>query len=578
MTVFEAKNAPGARHHGNAPRLRVEGLAKQALETGRTRLMFCGCLFLLAFGVMALRLIDVTVWRAAAEPQSAANETAGSLRFDRADIIDRNGVLLATNLETASLYANPRQILDPAHAAGRIVGALPELSEADVAAKLGSNRSFVWLKRNMTPKQEYEVNRLGIPGLYFKREESRVYPQGPLAAHYVGFADIDNKGLSGVEAGLDKELGQSTAPLRLSLDIRVQHVLREELARAMAEFRAVGAVGIVMDANTGEVAAMTSLPDFDPNDAGGEPADERFNRATLGTYEMGSTFKIFTTAMALESGVATMHDGYDATNPIHVARFTINDYHPQSRWLSLPEIFIYSSNIGAAKMALDVGTKRQQDFLGRLGLLEPARVELPEVGAPLVPSPWREINTLTISYGHGLSVSPLQMTAAVAAVLNGGMFHDPTLLRAGYGKERAGRRVLSESTSDDLRRLMRLNVVEGTGKQAEVPGYLVGGKTGTAEKNAGGNYSRKALLSSFVAAFPMDAPRYVVFVMLDEPKGTEATHGFATAGWTAAPVAGRVIARMGPLVGITPIDENAPEIQAAMLLDINSRGRRLASF
>lgn len=571
MTVSEARNARGAR-------LRLDGIAKQALETGRMRLMFSGCLFFLAFAVMALRLIDVTVGHAAAEPQSAANETAGSLRFDRADIVDRNGILLATNLETASLYANPRQILDPAQAARRIAAVLPELSQPELAQKLESRRSFVWIKRNMTPKQEYEVNRLGIPGLYFKREERRVYPQGPLAAHYVGFADIDNKGLAGVEATLDKELSQSTAPVRLSLDIRVQHVLRDELMTAMGEFQAQGAVGVVMDARNGEIVAMASLPDFDPNDAGGARADARFNRATLGTYEMGSTFKIFTTAMALESGVATLEDGYDATHPIRIARYTINDYHPQSRWLSLPEIFLYSSNIGAAKMALDVGTKRQQAFLQRLGLLEPAHLELPEIGAPLVPSPWREINTLTVGYGHGISVSPLQLTAAVASVVNGGIAHDPTLLRAGFGAERPARRVLSESTSDALRRLMRLNVVEGTGKKAEVPGYLVGGKTGTAEKNIAGGYSRRAILSSFVAAFPMDEPRYVVFVMLDEPKPTKATHGFATAGWTAAPIAGRVIARMAPLVGITPLDEDAPEIQAAMLLDIHSRGRRLASF
>lgn len=578
MTAFEANNSPGTFRDRAATRLRLDGIAKQALETGRMRLMFSGCLFLMAFAVMAFRLIDITVWHAAAEPQSAANETAGSLRFDRADIVDRNGVLLATNLETASLYANPRQILDSAQAARRLAGVLPGLAESELTEKLGSHRSFVWIKRNMTPKQEYEVNRLGIPGLYFKREERRVYPQGPLAAHYVGFADIDNKGLAGVEAALDKELSQSTAPVRLSLDIRVQHILRDELMAAMADFRALGAAGIVMDARNGEVVAMASLPDFDPNDAGSQPADARFNRASLGTYEMGSTFKIFTTAMALETGTATLADGYDATQPIRIARYTINDYHPQSRWLSLPEIFLYSSNIGAAKMALDVGTKRQQAFLQRLGLLDPVRVELPEIGAPLVPSPWREINTLTVAYGHGISVSPLQMTAAVASVINGGIAHDPTLLRTGFGADRSGRRVLSESTSDAMRRLMRLNVVEGTGKNAEVPGYLVGGKTGTAEKNIAGGYSRRALLSSFVAAFPMDEPRYVVFVMLDEPKATKATHGFATAGWTAAPIAGRVIARMAPLMGLTPLDEDAPEIQAAMLLDLHSRGRRLASF
>jgi cell division protein FtsI (penicillin-binding protein 3) len=560
------------------PRLRLDGITKQALDTGRTRLIFSGGLFVLAFLVMALRLVDVTLLRQGAEPRAATGETAGALRMDRADVVDRNGVILATNLDTASLYANPRQVLDTAQAARKLVTVLPELDESELQSRLSSNRAFVWIKRSLTPKQEYEVNRLGIPGLYFQREERRVYPQGALASHVVGFADIDNKGLAGIEAGFDENLRDDTAPLRLSIDIRVQHVLHEELSRAVDEFHAEGAVGVVLDAHTGEVAAMVSLPDFDPNDPAHDPAEARFNRATLGTYEMGSTFKIFTTAVALESGVANLDDGYDASNPIHIARYVINDYHPQARWLSLPEIFIYSSNIGAAKMALDVGAGRQRAFLQRLGLLQPAHIGLPEVGTPLVPAPWREINTMTIGFGHGISVSPLQMASAVATVVNGGVAHDPTLIRQAPGTQPAGKRVLSEATSEALRRLMRLNVVDGTGKRAEVPGYLVGGKTGTAEKTVAGNYSRKALLSSFVAAFPMDAPRYVVLIMLDEPKGTDETHGFATAGWTAAPVTSRVIARMAPLVGMTPIDEDAPEVQAAMFVDINSRGRRLASF
>lgn len=560
------------------PRLRIDGPTKQALETGRTRLLIAGGLFVLAFLVMAGRLIDVTLLRQDGEPRLAGGETAGPLRMDRADILDRNGVLLATDLETASLYANPRQILNPRHAARAIVSVLPDLDESELESRLASNRAFIWVKRSLTPKQEYEVNRLGIPGLYFQREERRVYPQGPLVSHVVGFADIDNKGIAGIEEGFDKTLREDASSLRLSIDLRVQHVLHEELVRAVAEYQAEGAVGIVMNARTGEVAGMVSLPDFDPNDPTRDPADARFGRATLGTYEMGSTFKIFTTAMALESGVATLDDGYDAAHPIRIARFTISDYHPQGRWLSLPEIFIYSSNIGAAKMALDVGAERQRMFLQRLGLLQPAHIQLPEVGTPLVPSPWREISTMTVGFGHGISVTPLQMTAAVATVVNGGIAHDPTLIRVAPGTKVSGYRVLSEATSDSLRRLMRLNVVDGTGKRAEVPGYLVGGKTGTTEKVAGRGYNRHALLSSFVAAFPMDAPRYVVLVMLDEPKGSAETRGFATAGWTAAPVTGRVIARVAPILGVAPIDEGAPEVQAAMFLDVGSRGRRLASY
>ncbi|MGB8273821.1 MAG: penicillin-binding protein 2 [Alphaproteobacteria bacterium] len=562
-------------HCGAAARDR--GHVRQAIETGRTRLVLSGALFAMGFLVIGLRLVDVTMFRQGAEPALSSAPQADQLRMERADIVDRNGVILATSLETASLYAHPKQVIDAAEAAKELAAVLPDLDQQETAARLASNRAFVWIRRNLTPKQEYAVNRLGVPGLYFQREDRRVYPYGALASHAVGFADIDNKGLAGAENEFDAKLREGTRPLQLSLDIRVQNIVHEELAGAMREFDAAGAAGVVLDVRTGEVLAMVSLPDFDPNEPAAFDSEARFNRATLGIYEMGSTFKIFTTAMALESGVATIEDGYDASDPIRVARFTIRDYKPKGRWLSIPEIFVYSSNIGAAKMALDVGAARQRAFLGRLGLLQPATIELPEVGSPMVPSPWREINTMTVGYGHGLAVSPVQMAAAVAPMVNGGVLHPATLLKAAASGAQ-GARVLSEKTSDEIRRLMRLNVVEGTGTHAAVPGYLVGGKTGTAEKNADGNYNRKSLLSSFVASFPMNEPRYVVLVMLDEPKGNAETHGYATGGWVAAPAAGAVIARMASLVGIEPVDEEAPEIREALNLDLSSRGRRLASY
>ncbi len=563
---------------GGAVGLRLDGLAKQALEQGRNRLVLTGALFALAFLVVGLRLVDITLLRQGNDPTLARSPASQALRMERADIVDRNGVLLATNLATASLYAHPRQVLNADEAAAALARALPELSQAEVRARLGSRRPFVWLKRHLTPRQQYAVNRLGIPGLYFRREEQRVYPQGRLVSHVVGFTDIDNKGLAGVERYFDDVLGGGSEPLRLSLDVRIQHILREELLRAIEKFRAIGAAGLVMDARTGEVPAMVSLPDFDPNAPAEARDDARFNRAALGIYEMGSTFKVFTTAMALESGVATFNDGYDATDPIRVARFVIRDFKPQRRWLSVPEIFLYSSNIGAAKMALDVGADDQRAFLGRLGLLHPARIELPEVGVPMVPSPWREISTMTIAYGHGLAITPVQMTAAIATVVNGGIAYSPTVVYHRDGEAPEGKRVLSPQTSEQMRRLMRLNVVKGTGRNAAVPGYLVGGKTGTAEKTVGRRYSRKARVSSFVGAFPMNEPRYVVLVLVDEPKGIEATHGYATGGWVAAPVVARAIARMAPLVGVEPIDEDTPEIRETMLVNINSRGRKLASF
>ena len=563
---------------GPAARLRLDGLAKQAMETGRNRLVLGGALFALAFLVVAVRLADVALFSQGKEPRLARAPAGAPAQMERADIVDRNGVLLATNLVTASLYAHPRRILSAEDAAAKLAEALPSLDRAELRARLESGRAFVWLKRNLTPRQQYAVNRLGIPGLYFQREERRVYPQGALTSHVVGYSDIDNRGLAGIERFLDDALREGGAPLRLSLDIRIQHILRQELMRAARKFRAQAATGVVMDARTGETLAMVSLPDFDPNAPGRNAEAARFNRATLGVYEMGSTFKIFTTALALETGVVTLEDGYDATDPIRVSRFVIRDFHPQRRWLSVPEIFLYSSNIGSAKMALDTGGKAQRRFLGKLGLLSPARIELAEVGTPLTPSPWRDINTMTVAYGHGVAVAPVQMAAAVAAVVNGGVLRPPTLLYPGADAVPAGERVLSPETSAQMRWLMRLNVLEGTGKKVAVPGYAVGGKTGTAEKTVAGRYGRKALLSSFVAAFPIGDPRYVLLVVLDEPKGIKETHGYATGGWVAAPTVARVIARMAPAVGLEPIEEAPQETPTEMLVNVDSRGRRLASY
>ncbi|MEE8279092.1 MAG: penicillin-binding protein 2 [Alphaproteobacteria bacterium] len=559
-------------------RLRLDDARKQVMDTGRNRLLMAGALFGLGFLVVAGRVGHVTVVKQGNEPRLADAAPSTSWQAERADIVDRNGVLLATSLATASLYANPRHVLDAEEAAAKLTRALPELSRADVLGKLTSARSFVWLRRHLTPRQQYAVNRLGIPGLYFQREERRVYPHGRLAPHVLGFAGIDNKGLAGVEKSFDEVLRGGTKPLVLSLDVRLQHLLRQELRAAMVNFRALGAAGIILNAHTGEVAAMVSLPDFDPNNPGAQPPNARFNRSTLGVYEMGSTFKIFTLAMALDSGAVTLRGGYDASKPIRIARFLINDFKPKNRWLSVPEIFMYSSNIGAAKMALDVGTREQKRYLGKLGFLSPARIELPEVGPPIVPHPWRDINTMTIGFGYGLAVSPLQLAVASAAVVNGGILRPATLIKRMPGDKDRGVRVLSARTSAQMCRLMRLVVERGTGRKAAALGYLVGGKTGTAEKMGGRGYKRKARLSSFVGAFPMTAPRYVVLAVLDEPQGTKQTLGYATGGWVAAPIVGRTIRRLGPILGIAPLDENLPAIRRKMFVEINPWRRRVASF
>ena len=548
------------------------------LDVSHTRILVTGAMLMLAFGAISVRLIDIALFQDAQEPKTARATHTQAMRMDRSDIIDRNGVLLATNLNTASLYANPRKIIDADDAARQLVLALPELREAEIARSLKTDRSFIWLRRNLTPRQQAKVNALGIPGIYFQSAETRVYPNGPMAAHVLGYVDIDNRGIAGIERSFDPSLRDNNTPLRLTIDTRVQHALHSELARAKSEFDAIGAAGIIMDVNNGEVLAMASLPDFDPNNAGNALPDQLFNRMTLGVYELGSTFKIFTAAMALDYGVVKLSGGYDASEPIRISRFQIRDYHAKNRWLSVPEIFMYSSNIGAAKMAQDVGTEAQQEFFGQLGMLRQANIELPEVGSPITPSPWRPVNTMTISYGHGMAVSPLQLASGVSAMVNGGLAHRATLIRKDSPEPLAGKRVISEKTSSEVRRLMRLVVDGGTGKNAAAEGYVVGGKTGTADKPANGGYRRRALISSFVGAFPMHAPRYVVLVILDEPQGNKQTQGYATGGWVAAPTVKRLIERTAPLLGVRPVDEASPEIHEALDIQINGEGRQLASY
>lgn len=576
-----ADNPCRPRHFKPAPcaPAPLDGPAQRSLETSHTRLIITAALFFLAFLVIGARLVEVTAFKSGETrlarsrvPERVETATA------RADIVDRNGVLLATTLEAPSLFANPRLIRNPDSVAQKLASLLPDLGEGEVAAKLEADKSFVWIKRQLTPRQEFEVNRLGIPGLQFQPEGRRVYPKGSLAAHVVGYADIDGKGLAGIERGFDEILRGRREPLELALDVRLQYILRDEIQRQIAEFSAIGGMGIVMDVNTGEVLALASLPDFDPNTPGSATEETIFNRATLGLYEMGSTFKIFNTAMALETRTATLASSYDATDPIRIGRFTIHDDHPQRRWLTVPEIFEYSSNIGSAKMALDAGTDRQREFLARLGLLRAPSFELPEIGAPLIPSPWHQVNTMTVAYGHGISVSPLQMATAVSAVVNGGVLHRPTLIKRPAGYALAGQQVLSARTSEDMRRLLRLVVERGTGKLASAPGYLVGGKTGTAEKVAGGRYERKGLLSSFIGVFPITEPRYLVMISIDEPHGSKESHGFATGGWAAAPGVAHVVQRMAPLMGIQPVDEESPEIRRSLMVDsLSPQGRNIAA-
>ncbi|SLN37224.1 peptidoglycan D,D-transpeptidase FtsI family protein [Oceanibacterium hippocampi] len=561
--------------------LRLEGGAKATLEQGRNRVVVAGVLFAVCFSVIAIRLVGLTLMQGEdVRNYAAMRSVAAEPTRSRAAIYDRNGKLLAANIASWSLYANPRKIDAPKTLARSLNRIMPELSLAGLEADLSSDRKFIWIKRHLTPRQRFEVNRLGEPGLEFEPEERRVYPQGRLVSHVVGFTDVDNHGIAGIERTFDGSLTgeRGGEPVTLSLDLRVQHALRDELLRAVSDFQAVGATGVVMDVLSGEVLAMVSLPDFDPNKPQDDPKDALFNRATAGVYEMGSTFKTFTIAMALDLGVVGMENGYDASKPIRVGRFRIRDFHAKNRWLSVPEIYMYSSNIGAAKMAIDVGIDRQQAFMGAIGLLDRPALELPEVAAPILPPRWKTTEAMTISFGHGLSVSPLQTASAVAAMVNGGVMLPATLIRRDPASPLSGRRVISQRTSEKVRRLMRLVVDEGTGGKAAAVGYVVGGKTGSAEKAVNGRYKRDALLTSFIAAFPMNSPRYLVFAMLDEPQGNKSTHNYRTAGWTAAPIVGRTVARIAPILGVEPADEESPEIRNALLVKIKTREGRDAAF
>jgi len=555
MTQTTPRIPPSA----GARKVELDGTRKAALETGRHRLVVTGVVFTLIFAVLMGRVIDVSVLKEGGEPRLARTPPPVEHIAARAGILDRNGNLLATSLPTVSLHVNARAFKQTGESAektaAKLATVLPDLDQETTAQRLKSDRAFVYLHRNLPPKQQYEVNKLGIPALHFERQDTRVYPHGGLAAHILGLTDVDGNGIAGIEKSFDKQLQSATQPLRLSIDIRLQELLREELVKAYDEFKAIGGAGLIMDVNTGEVLAQVSLPDFDPNAPSADDKDAQRNRVTADVHEMGSTFKLITAAMALDNGTVSLTSRYDARSPIKVARFRIRDFHPQKRWLSVPEILVYSSNIGAAKMAVDVGTEVQKKYLRQLGLLDRPSAEIPEIAAPLTPATWREINTMTISYGHGIAVSPLQLATAISTIVNGGVMRPATFLKKEEGVFVPGEQVFTARTSRQMREMMRLVVRDGTGRKAEAAGYMVGGKTGTAEKQVQGSYEREALYSSFVGVFPTNDPKYLIFAALDEPKGHSGTYGYATGGWVGAPVVGRVVRRMAPLMGIAPTTE-----------------------
>ena len=525
--------------------------------------------FAAVYGVIATRLVMHAV---APDVHVARRSTAqDAVATARPDILDRNGEILATDVKAPSLFAEPRKLIDVDEAVELLTAVLPDLDAGELRERLASKRGFVWLKREIPTKQQQEIHHLGIPGLGFLDENKRVYPNGQEVSHVIGHVNIDNQGIAGIEKWLDASglaalhtAGFATDrlqnPITLALDLRVQHALRDELLASQEKFKAKAAAGLVTDVRTGEVIALVSLPDYDPNNPRQAIDPTRINRITTGVYEMGSTYKALTLAMALDSGKVTLASTFDARVPLRYGKFSIGDYHAQNRVLSVPEIFTYSSNIGTPGQAVVfyqddvvVGVEHHRAFLKKLGQLDRLRTELPESAEPLVPKRWGELNTVTIAFGHGLSVAPLQAVMAVGALLNGGYLIPPTFLKRSEPEARAlAKIVVKPETSEKMRYLMRLNAEKGTAAKADVKGYYIGGKTGTSEKVVGGRYSKTKVFNTFMAILPADQPRYLLTVMLDEPQATPETHGFTTSGWNAAPTTGKVIARIAPLLGIEP--------------------------
>ncbi len=545
-------------------RIVLSGVVEQALSVGRMRLLFVGTLYVCALVAITARLVVIGVGGMADQHDKGPRLHQEAQILARAEIRDREGQVLAMNMRMPSLYAHPKEIIDIHEAVEAVVRVFPDMSHQALYRMLDGSRKFAWIKRHISPKQQAQIHEQGIPGFYFAEEEKRVYPHGELFAHVLGAVNVDNKGIVGIERFFDDTLHTQADHLDLTLDMRVQSIVVDALAEAFEEYQAQAAAAVVMDAKTGEVLSLVSLPAFNPNAPKTIQGKAAFNHATKALYEMGSTFKAFTHALALESGMMDLHTQLDARKPLKISRFTIRDHHPKKRWLSLPEVLMYSSNIGAARMADHIGAPLQKAFMEKLHLLDGLLIDLPEVASPLYPGQWQRTQSMTISYGHGIAVTPLHVAAALAPLVNGGLYYMPTLVKGRMDQD--PQRVISSHTSDKMRSLLHAVVEQGTGGRAQAEGYWVGGKTGTAEKPSQSSYDKTRMVTSFAGAFPIYEPRYVVVVVMDEPKGNENTFGYATAGFTAAPVVKAIVERAAPVLGVVPVPQDDPVMEARMAL------------
>jgi cell division protein FtsI (penicillin-binding protein 3) len=548
------------------------------------RLFVIGLTLAMAFIFVAFKLVSVT-FITDIEDNSNYSEN-NNFYMHRKEIVDRNGVLLAVNLATASLYAKPKFIYEPKEVAKKLVSIFPDLNYANLVADFSGDKKFVWIKRNISPKEQYAVNNLGIPGIDFEKGERRIYLQENLLSHILGYVDVDGKGIAGIEKYFDKFLvtdpmksDNDQKTLNLTIDVRVQHILHDVLSKAVADYRAEGASGVIMNVNNGEIYGMVSLPDFDPHNASNSRSEQLFNRATLGVFELGSILKLCTIAMALDTKSVALNDVYYVKDPVKAAKFKITDYRGKHTWLSVPEIFMYSSNIGTARIILETGMDNQKKFLKKFGLTDKLSVEIPEKGLPILPaeSYWNEINTMTISYGYGIAISPLHFAQITSALVNGGYLYPATLIKGNNDSpDKKIQSVVSPDTSDKVRKLMRLIVTNGSGRRSEVKGYLVGGKTGSANKPLKGGYNEEAKLSSYVAAFPMNEPKFLVMIMLDSPKAE--TKHLSMGGIAVAPLAREIIEKIGPILGVKPVNEQDEEIKSKLHLDYKTDSEILESF
>ncbi len=539
-----AANTGGASVH-----IRAQSERSRQAVRAKTRILMCAVAFVFVFASLGMRLAYVSFGAIKPTAYLAAVERVDA---PRPEIVDRNDTLLATGLPMIALEIAGAEVWDPHETAEQLGRVLPDIDVAELETKLRAGR-YVEARADLTPAERQAIFDLGLPGVRFATRIKRFYPQADLAAHVIGHGEPGRGGVMGLER-VANDWGARGA-LRASIDIRVQQILEDELSASLRKFSAKAAWGAVMDVETGELIALASLPDFDPNAPGAAPADFRRNRAVYDRYELGSVFKPLTAAAALEAGVAREGSTYDARGAYRIADRRITDFHGENRILTLSEVVQFSSNIGMARAADDLGAERQKAFLEKLGLFEPAPVELAENRAPELPRQWGPVENATISYGHGISVTPLHLMAAFAVVVNGGVYYKPTFLKVEGDIEE--RRVFSPETSAVMRRILRRTVTDGTGGSAEAPGYFPIGKTATADKPAYGGYAEDSRIASFIGAIPGFAPRYAILVSFDDPQPLKETYGYATAGWNAAPAFKRIVERAAPLLGVSTVNEAA---------------------